>query len=49
MGIAKHKVKDYYRFKYKVKITNLFNNDDKNIFDSDISNTFEISFIEYPV
>ena len=47
MGIAKHKVKDYYRFKYKVKITNLFNNDDKNIIDNISSNiNIEESFLE---
>ena len=47
MGIAKHKVKDYYRFKYKIKITNLFNNDDKNIIDNISSNiNIEESFLE---
>ncbi len=25
MGICKHKIKDYYRFKYKTKIISLFN------------------------
>jgi len=29
MGITKHKVKDYYRFKYKMKIVSLFNSKDK--------------------
>lgn len=47
IGIAKHKVKDYYRFKYKVKITDLFNNDDKNIIDNISSNiNIEESFLE---
>lgn len=33
IGIAKNKIKDYYRFNYKVKITSLFSNikDNKNI------------------
>ena len=47
MGIAKHKVKDYYRFKYKTKITNLFNNDGKNIIDNISSNiNIEESLLE---
>ena len=33
IGIDKNKIKDYYRFNYKVKITSLFSNikDNKNI------------------
>lgn len=37
MGIAKHKVNDYYRFKYKEKITSLFSSKD----DSEIINNIQ--------
>ena len=33
MGIAKHKIKDYYRFKYKIKLVSLFTskNEESNL------------------
>ena len=50
MGIAKHKIKDYYRFRYRKKEISIDKEDDDNITfydkipsDIDISNSFIIS------
>ena len=50
MGIAKHKIKDYYRFRYRKKEISIDKEDDDNITfydkipsDIDISNSFRIS------
>ena len=50
MGIAKHKIKDYYRFRYRKKEISIDKKDDDNITfydkipsDIDISNSFIIS------
>ena len=43
-GIAKHKIKDFYRFKYKVKIVSLFSNENIDLVDT-ISDDFNLEDI----